>query len=615
LADKAVTEKMAAKEKIVRPGNLVRVVNDFCIVVSTANGTGSQTANLALLRAFFDMGIPVNGKNIFPSNIAGLPTWYHIRVNQEGFVGRKEPSILIAFNRATFLEDVAELHPGGVCFYNQDFGLVPDREDITCYPIPVKEMTADSALKGKLREYVANMTFLGVIAQSIGISVQNIESALLHQFGGRQKLVDPNIEVVRVAFEWSKINSVKSDPFYVSPLGQTEGKVLMTGNEAGALGAVFGGVSVAGWYPITPSTSFIDALRKFLPEMRNDGEGKATYHVVQAEDEIAGLGIAIGAGWAGARSLTATSGPGISLMSEFVGFGYFAEIPVVIWDIQRVGPSTGLPTRTSQGDLASTYQLGHGDSKHVVLLPSSIEECFQFGYQAHELAEKLQTPVFVLSDLDLGMNSWMGDPFPYPNEPIKRGKVLSPEALGGGPFERYKDVDGDGIGYRTLPGNTNPISAYFTRGTGHDTKAEYSERGEDWQENFKRLSRKFETARRLVPGATKDVMQGSSLCIVAFGSTQYAIEEARHELSRKGFPTDFIRMRALPVNHSDLSLFKEHEKVIVIEMNNEGQLCGILRNEMPEVADRFISVAHLDGMPLTSEWVERRLGKHLEGWS
>jgi 2-oxoglutarate/2-oxoacid ferredoxin oxidoreductase subunit alpha len=480
------------------------VINDFSMVVATANGTGSQTANLTLLRALFKMGIPVNGKNIFPSNIQGLPTWYHIRVSHEGFTARRHTSeVLVAFNQATVKEDIANLPPGGVCIYNADWRDTPLRDDVTNYAIPVNQFLREADARGKLRDYLANMVYVGATAQLLNISLEKIEEALAFHFGRRQKLVDQNMNLVRLAYEWTADNIEKQDEYAVAPLDLTEGQILITGNEAGGLGAIFGGATLVAWYPITPSTSLVDAMNDHLPLRRDPETGETTCAVIQAEDELAAIGMVVGAGWAGARAMTATSGPGISLMTEFVGLAYFAEIPAVIWDIQRVGPSTGLPTRTSQGDITAAYFLGHGDTKHVLLLPATVAECFEFGTTAFDLAEQLQTPVFVMSDLDLGMNNWMTKPFDYPAEPLKRGKVLSAEELDKrvkeGGYGRYVDVDGDGVAYRTLPGNEHPRAAYFTRGTGHNPQAVYSERAEDWLENTDRLARKFETARQLVP--------------------------------------------------------------------------------------------------------------------
>lgn len=582
------------------------IINNFSIVIATANGTGSQTANLALLRAFFRMGIPVNGKNIFPSNIQGLPTWYHIRVSRDGYIARKEISeILVAFNETTVYQDVQDLPPGGVCLFNQDWRNVPAREDIIMYGVPVKQFVAHSGLKGKLSDYIANMVYVGALAYLLETPLVKIEEALNVHFNHREKLVQSNMGVVREAFDWAADNLEKTDPYRVAPMSENEGQLLITGNEAAALGAVFGGVSFAAWYPITPSTSLIDGLNSYLPQLRRDPEsGKATYAVVQAEDELAAIGMVLGAGWAGARAMTATSGPGLSLMAEFAGLGYFVEIPAVIWDVQRVGPSTGLPTRTSQGDIIFAYYLGHGDTQNVLLLPSSVAECFEFGVTAFDLADQLQTPVFVMTDLDLGMNNWRTEPFAYPAEPMKRGKVVTAaDIAANGRFARYEDVDGDGIAYRTLPGNPHPLAAWFARGTGHNEKAIYSERPEDWVQNTDRLKRKFDTARDLVPGPVIDEQAEADFAIIAFGTTRYAIEEGRDRLATNGVSTNFMRLRALPVNQEVIDFVARQKRVYVVELNRDGQLHKILQTEMPHLAARLISVAYLDGMPLTARQV------------
>jgi 2-oxoglutarate ferredoxin oxidoreductase subunit alpha len=583
------------------------IINDFSVVAATANGTGSQTANLALLRAFFKMGIPVHGKNIFPSNIQGLPTWYNIRVNHQGYIARKPAEILVAFNPATLHEDIANLPTGGVCINNSDLAGLPKRDDIIYYGVPVNDLIKNIDVPVKRKPYIANMVYVGAVSWMLGVPLEVAEEALSAQFGYRQKLVDLNMRVVTDAYTWASDNLTKRDPYQVAPMDKTDGLIMMTGNEAGALGAVFGGVSVAAWYPITPSTSFIDALNEFLPKLRKLASGERTYAVIQAEDELAAIGMTLGAGWMGARAVTATSGPGISLMGEFAGLGYFAEIPTVIWDIQRVGPSTGLPTRTGQGDVTFVYYLGHGDTKNVILFPSSIEECFEFGYQAHDLADQLQTPIFVLSDLDLGMNNWMGKPFDYPETPINRGKVLTEAQIeAAGRFSRYEDVDNDGIGYRTLPGNAHPQSAYFARGTGHNKHAVYSERSEDWVENMDRLARKFDTARTLVPKPVIDTIPGAKIGIIAFGTTRYAIDEARDMLTDT-LPADFMRLRALPIDESVRHFIARHERVYVIELNRDGQLKDILVTELPDLATRLISIAYMDGMPLTAQWVKEQL--------
>ncbi|MFO7681808.1 MAG: 2-oxoacid:acceptor oxidoreductase subunit alpha [Chloroflexota bacterium] len=597
-------------EKRPFPPSSPPIINNFSIVVATANGTGSQTANFALLRAFFRMGIPVNGKNIFPSNIQGQPTWYHIRLSRDGYVARKETSeILVAFNEASVYQDIQALPPGGMCLYNQDWRNLPERNDIVMYGVPVKQFVAKSGLKGKLSDYIANMVYVGALAYLLGAPLAKIEEALDVNFNHKPKLVASNMTVVQMAYDWAVDNLQKTDPYRIEPMNETEGQILITGNEAAALGAVFGGVSFAAWYPITPSTSLIDALNGYLSQLRRNPEtGQATYAVVQAEDELAAIGMILGAGWAGARAMTATSGPGISLMAEFAGLGYFTETPAVIWDVQRVGPSTGLPTRTSQGDILFAYYLGHGDTQNVLLLPSSVGECFEFGAAAFDLADTLQTPVFVMSDLDLGMNNWMSAPFTYPTEPMKRGKVLTVEDLvENGRFARYRDVDGDGIAYRTLPGNEHPLAPWFARGTGHNENAVYSEKPEDWAQNMDRLRRKFDTARTIVPGPIIDEQQNAAFGIIAYGTACDAVVEARDRLAAAGIHTSFLRLRALPINDDVREFVSRHERVYVIELNRDGQMHKILQTEMPELAAKLVSEAHSDGMPLTARWVVENL--------
>lgn len=588
------------------PNGRPPVVNDFSIVVATANGTGSQTSNLAILRALFKMGIPVNGKNIFPSNIQGLPTWYHIRVSFEGFTARRQTAeVVVAFNPDTMAEDIANVPPGGVLLHPADWRNVPQRDDITVYPIEVNQFLRQAGVKGKFRDYMANMVYVGAIAKLLDIHIEKIEEALSFHFKGRKNLVDQNMAVIRMAYDWTGENIEKVDPYRVEPMDQTDGMLLITGNEAGALGSIFGGVTVVSWYPITPSTSLVDAINEYLPSLRRDPEtGKLTCVVIQAEDELAAAGMITGAGWAGARAMTSTSGPGISLMAEFVSMGYLVEVPCVIWDIQRVGPSTGLPTRTAQGDVTFAYYLGHGDTKNIVLLPGTVAECFDFGTTAFNLAEELQTPVLVLSDLDLGMNNWMTEPFNYPTEPIKRGKVLTAEEIEArGGFARYKDVDGDGIPYRTIPGNPHPKGAYFARGSGHNEYAAYSERPDDWENNMARLVRKFDTARMMVPRPVLEETAGAKVGIIAYGSSKPAVEEARYRLANMGLDTSFLRLRALPINDEVRDFVARHDRVYVIELNRDGQMHGILLTEMPEMATKLISLAHMDGMPLTARWI------------
>ena len=582
------------------------VINDFSISVATKNGSGSQTANTTLLRALFKMGIPVSGKNLFPSNIQGLPTWYTIRLNKDGFTARRlRAEIVVAMNPATAIEDHAGVEPGGVFMYADDLKLQLNRTDLIYYPIPAKKLATENETDAKLRTYVANMAYVGALAHLLGIGLADIEAALLFHFKGKRKPVDSNMKVVRLAADWAAANLPKRDPYQVAPMDKTQGKIMIDGNTAGALGAVYGGVTMAAWYPITPATSLADALNHYLPQLRTDPETKLpTYSVVQAEDELAALGMVLGASWAGARSMTSTSGPGISLMAEFAGLGYYAEIPAVIWDVQRMGPSTGLPTRVAQGDLMLAYHLGHGDAEHVVLLPGSVKECFEFGWRAFDLAERLQTPVFVLSDLDLGMNQWMSDAFEYPTAPIDHGKVLSAadvERLGG--FSRYKDVDGDGIGWRTLPGTDHPLAAYFTRGTGHNERAQYSERPDDWERNMARLKRKFETARTLVPESVIDTMPGAEIGLLAFGSTDPALIETRARLQAAGIATDYLRLRALPLRAEVRDFVAAHKVTFVVEMNTDAQMFQLVQLHAPEHATRVRQANKSDGLPLTAAWI------------
>src|SRR5437870_6754018 len=477
------------------------VVNDFSIQVATVNGSGSQTANSVLMRAIFQMGVPVSGKNMFPSNIQGLPTWFTIRASKHGYIGRKkEIDFLVAMNPETAREDVLKLEGGAAVVYDEPLKLNALRSDLHFYPVPFDKLVGPVCPDAKLRKLVRNMIYDGILAQLLGIDMEEMRKALFKQFGKRKvKAAELNMGALAAGYDYAAKNFTKADPFRVEKMNSTTGKIIIEGNSAAALGCMFAGVSVVTWYPITPSSSLVETLIGYLKRFRIDQEtGKATFAVVQAEDELASIGMALGAGWAGARSMTSTAGPGISLMSEFVGLGYYAEIPAVIFDVQRVGPSTGLPTRTAQGDLLSTAFLSHGDTKHILLIPSSVEECYSIAMDAFDLAERFQTPIFVMMDLDLGMNNWMSDGFKYPQKPIDRGKVLTADALKKiGEWGRYKDVDGDGIPYRTIPGDGMP--AFFTRGSGHNAKAQYSERPDDYVDNVDRLARNFETARKYVP--------------------------------------------------------------------------------------------------------------------
>ena len=587
------------------------IVNDFSMVVATVNGSGSQTSNMAIIRALFRMGLPISGKNLFPSNIQGLPTWFTIRVSADGFVARRDATeILVAMNKATLVEDLQSLVPNGVCFHPDDFepGLL-GRPDITYYPMPVQQLVREAAPPKDLRDYIANMVYVGVVAKILGIDLGEIRLALETHFQGKAKAVAMNMDVVESATAWAETNLTKRDPYSVRRDRQTEGLILVDGNTAAALGAIYGGVGFAAWYPITPASSLAEALGDYLPSLRTDPEtGKATYSIIQAEDELAAIGMAIGAGWVGARAMTSTSGPGISLMAEFSGLAFFAEVPVVIWDIQRMGPSTGLPTRTSQGDIMFVRFLGHGDTRQVMLLPGSAAECFEFGWRAFDLAERLQTPVFVMSDLDLGMNLWMSEPFVFPDKPMDRGKVLTADDLERvGSFARYRDIDGDGIPYRTLPGNEHPLSPYLARGTGHSEEAVYSERPDDWEANMERLLRKHTNSRTILPRPVIDLSAGAEIGLIGFGTTDPAIQEARQRLLVKGVDTSYLRLRAVPFVEDVGEFIEEHERVYVIEMNSDGQMRQLLQLEYPELAARVRSLRRNNGLPLTARWITDNL--------
>jgi len=588
-----------------------RVVNDFSIQVATVNGSGSQSANSVLLKSIFGMGVPVSGKNLFPSNIAGLPTWFTIRASKDGYVARKKfIDLLVAMNPETAKEDFMALPSGGVAVYDESLNLKQYRDDVISYPVPFDKITAAVCPEAKLRKLVRNMVYVGVVAHLLEIEMSCVEAALRKQFSKKQKAMDLNFGAVKAGADYFTEKLTKQDPFYIERMDATAGQIIIDGNAACGLGAVFAGVTVVAWYPITPSTSVVEATIEYLKKFRVTEEGKATFAVIQAEDELAAIGMVLGAGWAGARSMTATSGPGISLMAEFSGLGYFAEIPGVIFDVQRTGPSTGMPTRTSQADLLSTVYLSHGDTKHVVLLPGSVKECFDFGYAAFDLAERLQTPVFVLSDLDLGMNNWMSEPFAYPDKPLDRGKVLTAEDLNKlGGFARYDDVDGDAIGYRTLPGTDHPKAAYFTRGSGHNEKAQYTERPEDYVALMERLSRKFETARTLVPTPVIERNGTSKIGVIAYGTSHYAIVESLDELKKSyDFDADYLRIRAYPFSDGVSEFVAAHDRIYVVEQDRDAQLASLLKLDLPaEQATKLRSILHFNGLPMDAQSVTSEL--------
>jgi 2-oxoglutarate/2-oxoacid ferredoxin oxidoreductase subunit alpha len=589
----------------------MRIVNDMSIQVATVNGSGSQSSNTVLLRAIFQMGVPISGKNLFPSNIAGLPTWYTIRANKDGYIGRKkEIDFLVAMNAETAQDDVMSLAPGASVLYDEPLGLDRLRNDLVFYSVPYDKLVAAVCPEAKLRKLVKNMVYVGVVAQLLEIEMEEVEKAIRKQFAKKVKAANLNLAAVRAGFDYAKASLQKRGVFYIERMDKTAGKIIIDGNSAAALGCMFAGCTVVTWYPITPSSSLVETMIEYMKEYRIGPDGKATFAIVQAEDELAAIGMVIGAGWAGARSMTATAGPGISLMAEFAGLAYYAEIPGVIWDIQRVGPSTGLPTRTSQGDILATAFLSHGDTKHIMLIPNSVAECFSMASDAFNLAEQFQTLVFVMSDLDLGMNNWMSDPFEYPTAPIKRGKVLGKEdleKLGG--FARYKDLDGDGVGYRTLPGTDHPAAAYFTRGSGHNDKSNYSERPDDYENNMERLNRKFESARSFVP--RPEILKGvnAKIGIIAYGTSHWGIIESRDQLRGEyAIETDYLRLRAYPFTREVHDFIEQHERVYVVEQNRDAQMLSLLKLDLkPELIARLRSISHLDGLPLDARSVTDEL--------
>lgn len=590
------------------------IVNDMSINVATANGSGSQTSNSVLVRAIFGMGIPVEGKNLFPSNIQGLPTWFVIRANGEGFTCRKRRSdVTICMNPDTATEDARTAEAGSVLIYDDSLGLEKLRDDLILYPVPFKKLVAEHCPNAKLRKYVVNMIYVGVCCELFGIDMEQAKIALSRELQGKQKAIDLNLPAMEAGAAYCRENFKKQDAYRVAPLKLTDNKIIMTGNEASALGAVFGGCSVLTWYPITPSSSVCEQVIAYWEEFKTDRpDGKRPFIHLQAEDELAAVGIAIGAAWTGARAMTATSGPGISLMQEFVGLAYYAEVPVVIGDVGRTGPSTGLPTRTSQGDVLSLYYASHGDTQHIVYIPGTIRECYDDYVAAFDAAARYQAPVFVMSDLDLGMNYWLSDPFPMPAKPLDRGKVLYTEEDAkklADKWGRYKDVDGDGIPYRTLPGSWLG-GAFFTRGSGHDASAKYTESPEAYVQNMDRLKRKYDTARKELPQPIVDGT-GAKLGVLAYGTSDHTVKEVLHRLRKQGAQIDYLRVRALPPAASIADFIAAHDKVVVIEQNRDAQMRKLLSAEFPQVAAKMDSLLYYGGWPLDRDTVQEGLQKFL----
>jgi 2-oxoglutarate ferredoxin oxidoreductase subunit alpha len=591
-----------------RPGSAPPrpIVNQCSIQIATVNGSGSQTANNTLLRALFQMGIPVSGKNLFPSNIAGLPTWFTIRANKDGYIARrKEIDVLVCMNPDTAVEDVKGVPPGAAVVYEEALGLDKQRGDVVFYPVPFSRLVKEACPDVKLRKLVVNMIYVGVVAHLLGIEPTEVEAALGRAFSTKPKALELNRTAVTKGLEYARDHLPKRDPYRVERLDLNRGKVLIDGNSASAIGCMFAGVTVVTWYPITPSSSLCESLIDYMRQHRVDPvTKKATFAIVQAEDELAAIGMVIGASWAGARSMTSTSGPGISLMAEFVGLAYYAEIPAVVFDVQRTGPSTGLPTRTMQGDVMKAAFLSHGDAKHVCLYPATVTEAYEMAQEAFDLSESLQTPVFVMTDLDLGMNLWMSEEFRYPEKPIARGKVLDEAALARlDDWGRYRDVDGDGVPWRTLPGTPGGKGAYFTRGSGHDEYARYSESDQVYARNMDRLAKKFETARTMVPGPASEG-GGNPVGILAYGTTHHAIVESRDQLRAEArLETDYLRVRAFPFPDTVGEFLMAHERVYVVEQNRDAQMLGMLRMRYPDLGPRMRSVLHYTGLPIDARTV------------
>jgi 2-oxoglutarate ferredoxin oxidoreductase subunit alpha len=573
------------------------IANDFTINIATANGTGSQSANLILLQSLFDMGVPVSGKNLFPSNISGLPTWYIVRLSDEGYQAPGDRThIQVLVNKATWAEDLAALEPGSVVIWNMDSKMPMDREDVVSYPVPMTKLAR--TLSPKLAKLVTNIVYVGVLAELLGITDEALHKAVAGQFKGKASAIELNTTALELGRNYAKENFTKGDPYVVEPRAIEQKRFFMEGNEAVALGCIFGGVQLLAWYPITPSSSLAEGIIGWLPRLRTNDEGESTCAVIQAEDELAAAGMVLGAGWAGGRGMTATSGPGISLMQEFIGLAYFAEIPSVFWDVNRVGPSTGLPTRTQQSDLSMLYEGSHGDTQHIVIIPGTVEECFEFGWRAFDISERYQTPVFGLSDLDLGMNRWACEGFTYPDAPMDRGKTIREQDVFDAMenFGRYRDLDGDGIPYRTLPGSG--MAPILYRGTGHNPDGVYSEKPDDYFALMKRLKDKINGARDHLPEPLlREEIEGD-VGVIYYGSMENTIQEIDDILEATGLKVSQCRVRSLPL-HSEVEAFiRRHRMTIVLEINRDGQLWGILRRELPnDIVGNVHSVAYSDGMP------------------
>ncbi len=587
-------------------------INDFVVKFATVNGSGSASANGIFAKTLFRMGIPVSPKNIFPSNIQGLPTWYEVRVSEAGYLARREGiDLMVAMNPQTYREDLGEVVPGGWLLYDSTLPRVWPRDDIAILGVPIAEMCAAKWQDARQRQLFKNMVYVGALTALLDIDMEVLKGTVADQLKGKEKLIAANMEAVALGRDYALRHFDCPLPIRVRHAEGAKGKILVSGNDAAGLGAIYAGATVCAWYPITPSTSLAEAYERYAKRMRVTKDGRRLYGIVQAEDELAAIGVAIGGGWNGARSFTATSGPGISLMSEFLGLAYFAEVPVVLFNVQRGGPSTGMPTRTQQSDIISCAYASHGDTKHVLLFPSNPTECFSLGAQAFDLAERLQTPVIVMSDLDIGMNDWVTDAFAWNDAHVHdRGKVLSAEQLEkfkelkGRDWGRYQDVDGDAVPYRTLPGTHPTKGAFFTRGTSHDESARYTEDGRIHARVLDRIRRKFETAQALVPKPEVTIRDKSGKTgLIYFGSTAPAVREALDALEREGIKVNALRIKAFPFTRDVVSFCAMHERVFVVEQNRDAQMRSLLMTEADVPGAKLIPALNYDGMPLTAEFV------------
>jgi 2-oxoglutarate ferredoxin oxidoreductase subunit alpha len=595
-------------------------INDFVVKFATVNGSGSASANGIFAKTLFRMGIPVSPKNIFPSNIQGLPTWYEVRVSEAGYTARRDGiDLMVAMNPQTYREDLAEVAPGGWLFYDSTLPRVWPREDLTVLGVPIAEMCAAKWQDTRQRQLFKNMVYVGALTALLDMDLEVLKGTVADQLKGKEKLIAANMEAVALGRDYALRHFDCPLPVRVRHAEGARGKILVSGNEAAGLGAIYAGATVCAWYPITPSTSLAEGYERHARRLRTTKEGRRLYGIVQAEDELAAIGVAIGGGWNGARAFTATSGPGISLMSEFLGLAYFAEVPVVLFNIQRGGPSTGMPTRTQQSDILSCAYASHGDTKHVLLFPANPTECFSLGAQAFDIAERLQTPVIVMSDLDIGMNEWVTDPFVWNDAHVHdRGKVLSAEELDrfkelkGRDWGRYQDIDGDAIPYRTLPGTHPTKGAFFTRGTSHDENARYTEDGRVHARVIDRIRRKFDTAQSVVPKPEITIRdKGGKVGLIYFGATTPAVREALDLLEREGTKINALRIKAFPFTRDVVSFCAMHERVFVVEQNRDAQMRSLLMTEADVPGAKLIPALNYDGMPLTADFVRGAVLKEL----